>query len=121
MTGRAPRGPATCYAGVMAIIDDPVLGRFRKALDQAYGGRIERVVLYGSRARGDSAPGSDYDLAVFLKDLSSFGREARVLAEIETDILLRTGAVVSALPLRAGSHGARTGLMGELRRDGLDL
>jgi predicted nucleotidyltransferase len=105
----------------MAITDDPVLGPFRSALDQAYGGRIERAVLYGSRARGDSAPDSDYDVAVFLEDLSSFGREARVLAEIETDILLRTGAVVSALPLRAGSHGARTGLMGELRRDGRDL
>ncbi len=113
--------PATCYVRLMAITDDPVLGAFRRALDQAYGARIERVVLYGSRARGDAAPESDYDVAVFLKDLVGFGEEARVLAEIETDILLRTGAVVSAMPLRAGSHSARTGLMGELRRDGLDL
>jgi hypothetical protein len=31
-------------------IDDPVLVRFRKGLDEIYGDRLERVVLYGSRA-----------------------------------------------------------------------
>ena len=30
---------------------DPVLARFRRALDEADGDGIERVVLYGSRAR----------------------------------------------------------------------
>jgi hypothetical protein len=34
-----------------AVITDPVLARFRKALDKTYGARLERVVLYGSRAR----------------------------------------------------------------------
>jgi len=31
--------------------DDPILKRFRAALDALYGDRIERVVLFGSRAR----------------------------------------------------------------------
>ncbi|MGO8801135.1 MAG: nucleotidyltransferase domain-containing protein [Roseiarcus sp.] len=53
---------------------DPVLSRFRAALDEAYGERIERVVLFGSRARGDARPDSDYDVAVFLKDLHGFGK-----------------------------------------------
>jgi hypothetical protein len=43
---------------------DPVLKRFRAALDTLYGDRIERVVLFGSRARGDAR--EDYDVAVFL-------------------------------------------------------
>jgi len=59
--------------------------------------------------------------AVFLKELNRFGEEASRIAEIETDILLDTGAVINALPLRAGSYRERTGLMQELRRDGLDL
>jgi len=29
---------------------DPVLSRFRTALDEIYGDQIERVVLFGSRA-----------------------------------------------------------------------
>src|SRR4051812_10417625 len=48
-----------------AGLDDPILKRFRTALDQLYGDRIERVVLFGSRARGDAREDSDYDLAVF--------------------------------------------------------
>ena len=32
--------------------------------------RIERLVLFGSRARGDAHVASDYDIAVFLKDLT---------------------------------------------------
>jgi predicted nucleotidyltransferase len=33
---------------------DPILKRLRRALDELYGDRIERVVLFGSRARGDA-------------------------------------------------------------------
>ncbi len=49
------------------------------------------------------------------------GAERRRIAEIETDILLDTGAVVDALPFQAGAWDDRTGLMGELRREGRDL
>jgi predicted nucleotidyltransferase len=104
----------------MAIID-PVLSRFRSALEELYGERIERVVLFGSRARGDARPDSDYDLVVFLKDLDGFGKEAGRIAEIEADILAETGVVINTMPLQAGSYRDRTGLMRELRRDGLDL
>jgi predicted nucleotidyltransferase len=39
---------------------DPVLVRFRRALDEVCGAQnIERVVLFGSRARGDARPDSD--------------------------------------------------------------
>ena len=100
---------------------DPVLNRFRAALDEAYGKRIERVVLFGSRARGDARPDSDYDVAVFLKDLDNFGQEAGRIAEIETDILYDTGAIINAMPFKAGSYQEHTGLMGELRREGLEL
>lgn len=47
-----------------------ILTKFRAALDEAYGNRIQRVVLFGSRARGDAGEDSDYDVAVFLKDLA---------------------------------------------------
>jgi uncharacterized protein len=100
---------------------DPILSRFRAVLDQIYGARLERVVLYGSRARGDERPDSDYDIAVFIKDPGRLGEELHRLASVTTDILIDTGAVISALPFRAGAYRARTGFMHELRNDGLDL
>jgi predicted nucleotidyltransferase len=48
-----------------SAIDDPILKRFRAALDKVYGERIERVVLFGSGARGDKHEDSDYDIAYF--------------------------------------------------------
>jgi uncharacterized protein len=113
--------PKSCYTERMAMIVDPILSRFRAALEEVYGERIERVVLFGSRARGDARPDSDYDVVVFLKDFDGFGKEAGRIAEIEADILTETGVVINTMPLQAGSYRDRTGLMRELRRDGLDL
>lgn len=101
---------------------DPILSRLRDALAATYGARIEKVVLYGSRARGDAAPDSDYDVAVFLNDMTSNWQEFRQLARIELDILARTGAAVHAMPYPAGSWSDPSSpLMLELRRDGREL
>ena len=102
-------------------MSDLVLARFRAAVDVAYGSRLERVVLFGSRARGDERPDSDYDVAVFIEHAGSLSDELHQLASISTEILLDTGAVISAKPFDAGAYRARTGFMHELREDGLDL
>ena len=77
--------------------------------------------MYGSRSRGEARPDTDYDVAVFLNGSEGLWRESGRLAEIETDILFDTGAVINALPFPAGAYAERTPLMHELRRDGLDL
>ena len=105
----------------LAPAEDPVLIRFRAALDALYGERIERVVLFGSRARGDAREDSDYDVAVFLKDLTDRWPELDRLADLSTDILDQTGEFIHAMPYRAGSYNERTPLMHEVRADGVDL
>lgn len=100
---------------------DPILARFRRTLDEVYGSRLERVVLYGSRARGDARPDSDYDIAVFLRDLADRSQEMDRLADISTDILYDAGSVIHAMPYRAGADAERTPLMLEIRNDGIDL
>ncbi len=105
----------------MKALDDPVLTRLRASLERAYGARIDRVVLFGSRARGDARPGSDYDVAVFLKKPDSFWKESGRLADIGAEILYETGAVINALPFKAGLDREDGALMRELARDGRDL
>ena len=112
---------STNVSAARSIADDPVLIRFRAALAAAYGPRLERAVLYGSRARGEARSDSDYDVAVFLNDDEGLWRESARLAEIETDILFDTGAVINALSFPAGAYVEPTSLMHEMRRDGLDL
>jgi len=101
--------------------DDPVLSRFRAALAEAYGNRLERAVLFGSRARGDSQPDSDYDIAVFIHDPGKWLDEVMRLADLGTDILIDTGAVISAKPFRAGAYNEVLPLMDSVRREGVDL
>jgi uncharacterized protein len=102
-------------------IEDPILRRFRAALTDIYGNQIDRVVLFGSRARGDARPDSDYDVAVFLRELPDRWREMDRLADIGSEILDDEGKFVHAMPYLAGAFGDRTPLMHEIRKDGLDL
>lgn len=105
----------------LAPQDNPVLAKFRTALTEMYGGRLERVVLYGSRARGEATEDSDYDIAVFIRNLSDRIAESDRIALAAADILSETGMVIHAMPFPAGSYQERTLLMHEIRREGLDL
>ena len=101
--------------------NDPVLMRFRGAVTEIYGDRVERVVLFGSRARGDARPDSDYDVAVFLTNPGELWDDLGNLSHITTAILNDTGAVISAKPFPAGAYREPSPLMQEIRADGLDL
>lgn len=104
------------------VINDPILKRFRAALDEMYGERLERVVVFGSRARGDAYAESDYDVAVFLRDLSDRFDEMNRLADLSTKIIVEEdGPFIHAMPYRAGSYEERTPLMHEVRTAGVDF
>jgi predicted nucleotidyltransferase len=100
---------------------DPILAQFRAALYEIYGDRIDRVVLFGSRARGDERPDSDYDIAVFLKSLPDRWAELDRLADLRVSFLDETGAFFDAKPYPAAAYRERTPLMHEIREEGLDL
>jgi predicted nucleotidyltransferase len=106
----------------MAKTDPTVISEFKAALNEAYGDRVARAVLYGSRARGNAKTDSDYDIAVFLKDLDNPADEFYPLAAIQIELLARTGAFIRAMPFAAGSWDHPSSpLMYEIRKDGLDL
>jgi predicted nucleotidyltransferase len=90
------------------------MSRFRQALDEVYGERIERVIVYGSRARGGARPDSDYDVAVFLHGISNRVQEMYRLADLGTDILYSSYQAwevltAGALGPWAASSGEATG------------
>jgi predicted nucleotidyltransferase len=101
---------------------DPILTRFRATLDEIYGPRLERVMLYGSCARGDAREDSDYDVAVFLRDMPDRIAELYRLADLSTAILDETGAFIHAMAYPAGFYNdPRTPLMYAIRAEGIDL
>jgi predicted nucleotidyltransferase len=106
----------------MQPADDPILKRLRATLDEIYGQRLERVVLYGSRARGDAREDSDYDVAVFLRDMPDRIAELYRLADLSTAILADGGGFVHAMAYPAGFYDdPRMPLMYAIRAEGIDL
>jgi predicted nucleotidyltransferase len=85
------------------------------------GSRVRKVVLFGSRARGDARDDSDYDVVVVVDRRSPEVRET--LLAIEVDLLDRRGSLVACL-LRdedewAASQGLPIGL--NVAREGVLL
>jgi len=103
------------------ISGDPVLSRFRAALAETYGSRLEWAVLFGSRARSDARPDSDYDVAVFIREPERWLDVVIRLADLGTDVLMDAGAVISAKPFRAGAYNEPLPLMREIQRESVDL
>ena len=101
--------------------DDPVLRRYKAALEAMYGDQIERVVLFGSRARGDAHADSDYDVAVFFKSLPDRWKARHRLADLRVEFLDATGDFFDTKPFATTAYDERTPLMREIRREGVDL
>jgi predicted nucleotidyltransferase len=102
-------------------LKDPVLLKLRRRLEELYGDRLARVVFYGSRARGDWNAESDYDVAVFLKDMPDWGRELDRLADLRVELFDQTGETLDAKPYLESEWPQHTALMGEIRRDSIDI
>ena len=48
--------------------EEKVVGEFKKQVFETYPGEIEKIILYGSKARGDATHESDIDLIVVTRD-----------------------------------------------------
>ena len=88
---------------------------------QLVGDQIERVVLFGSRARGDAHADSDYDVAVFFKSLPDRWKARHRLADLRVEFLDATGDFFDTKPFATTAYEERTPLMREIRREGVDL
>jgi predicted nucleotidyltransferase len=69
-----------------------------------YRERLERVVLFGSWARGDARPDSDIDLLVVLDEVRSRRRELDRMNEIMWRHSLASDMVVTELPVSADEY-----------------
>jgi|SRR5208337_2372200 len=100
---------------------DPILERLRAALKEMCGDRLDRAVLFGSRAGGSARSDSDYDVAVFLKTIPDRWAELDRLAKLRVDLLDETDAFLDEKPYPAEAYRDRSPLMHEIRRHGLEL
>jgi predicted nucleotidyltransferase len=61
----------------MTAEEETIVRRVRLELEKLYGNRLRKVILYGSRARGDAHEESDYDFLAVLDSLVTGLRKSR--------------------------------------------
>jgi predicted nucleotidyltransferase len=97
-----------------------VIREFRRRAEAALPGRVVEMVLFGSRARGEAEPDSDWDVAVFLTGEPG-SAERRALSDLAYDLVVDTGQYIQHLPLPAARRGEATLLLDHVRRDGIAI
>ncbi len=97
-----------------------ILSELRARLTELYGDRLERLILYGSHARGDAEAESDIDVLVVLKGTVQRWEESRRTSEIRADISLRNNIVVSCMYVSADDYQKDDEpLLESVRREGV--
>lgn len=99
------------------------LAGYKRAVMQAVPG-VERLILFGSRARGQAREDSDYDIAVVVHDLPDRRRAGRILSDLAYDYVL-SGFFIRPIPLSsdylAPSGRRPTELAEDIVRDGVEV
>jgi len=67
----------------------------RESFKQIFGEQFERMLLYGSRARGDARANSDIDVLVILRDEFDYGNMIASTSEIVARLSLENDVVIS--------------------------
>jgi predicted nucleotidyltransferase len=85
---------------------------------------VEKLILFGSRARGEARTDSDWDVAVVVRDLSDRPHVRRVLSDLAYDHVLN-GFFIRPIPLPDDylvPRGRRpTELADDVIRDGVEV
>ena len=99
-----------------------ILRALRKELNTALGKRVEKIILYGSQARGDAWNDSDIDVLVVLKDDFKYGVMLRKTSKIVAKLSLENDVVSSrAFASRQQYEQSKMPFLMNIRRDGIAL
>jgi predicted nucleotidyltransferase len=102
----------------LSALEHAALDDLRARLDARFGARLERFVLFGSRARGEGRADSDLDVLAVVRALSR--EERREAIDYAGEVEARTGLIVSAIVRDAEAWSANSGALArEIDRDGI--
>jgi predicted nucleotidyltransferase len=94
----------------------------KQALENLYGDRLERLIVYGSQARGDAGPDSDVDLLIVLDDDDvDPDTEAQRTSRLVVRIAAEHGVALSPLHLSRDHFQRDRPLPRTARREGIVL
>ena len=97
-----------------------ILREFREGVEEIYGSRLVRVVLFGSQARDDAEEGSDIDVMLVLQGEVNPNKEIQRLLPFSTGLCLTYDVEFSCVyKSETDFNREQSPLMLNVRREGV--
>jgi len=65
-----------------------IITKTQQGLKKLYGEQLEKIVLFGSQARGDATPESDIDILIVLKNPFNYSQESEQISILIANLCL---------------------------------
>jgi predicted nucleotidyltransferase len=97
-----------------------IMNELRDRLIETYSDRLIAIILFGSQARGDATPDSDFDVLIVLKDPVKTGKEIERTGYFLSPLCLKYNVVICNLFLSANRfENEQTMLMQNITKEGI--
>ncbi|MFZ5921230.1 MAG: nucleotidyltransferase domain-containing protein [Chloroflexota bacterium] len=99
-----------------------ILRALQKELKDTLGERVEKIILYGSQARGDARDDSDIDVLIVLKDDFKYGTMLKKTSKAVAKLSLDNDVVISrAFVTRQQYEQSKIPFLMNVRREGIAI
>jgi len=99
---------------------DEIMNELRDRLIETYGDRLIAMILFGSQARGDATPDSDFDVLIVLRDPVKTSKEIERLSCCLSQLCLKYNVVICNLFLSVTRfEREQTMLMQNITKEGI--
>lgn len=99
-----------------------LLNPLRNYLKQEYQDRLNRVILFGSQARGDATPASDIDILIVLQDPVDASAELHRTSQFVAQFCLEHRILISRLFMpQSRFESENSPLLRNIRQEGIPL
>jgi predicted nucleotidyltransferase len=98
------------------------LASLKQYLQQEYRERFDRIVLFGSQARGEATPTSDIDVLIVLRDPMNTSEELNRTSQFIAELCLESNLLISRLFMsRSRFETENSPLLRNIRQEGIIL
>jgi len=84
-----------------------ILNEFKKILQNLYGNNLQKLILYGSYARGEERNYSDIDIAIIFKRLDNPYKEIDKINEATYDLDIENNIILNFYPISENEFNSR--------------